>query len=575
MRRVGLIWVLLAAGCVGELDGSRIGTGAPAIDPDDVTPPRLTILSPPPDSIVEGTTVTITGRAEDDEGPVTVTLDGDRVTVGPDGTWTWTGTLDPGAHRFRFVARDGGGHEVTAWTALLAGDFASAGTPVEQALAVHASRAALAEVGRGAGAILAAQDFDPMLQALNPVYEDFWGEVEIRGEDHGAIHVTLEPLDGALRAVVRMESVSVRFFVDLEIVGGVGGSISFGAITLDLTLGLGAADGMLQATPGATSIAIEDFRFDISGVPGVIENIDVVRDAVRDKVQEGLESGVSGALPGAITDAVASLPSEHQLDLLGAPVTLATPWHSLLLTPDGLDAAVNLSARAVMPMVGRGSVRYLRVGSHGGPPLGGSDLGVAVSVDALNALLAESWAGGALRRRIDAVPFSDSASLQVRQLAILAPGIGRGLPPESPVAVEIDAALPPVATIEGGGVRMACADARVRLLAADAGGMEQELLSLSIAFGATLVPRAGVAELVLDVADIEISGDAVGPSPSGFPRGERLDALLEELLASRVSGLLGTDGIRLPSLYGFVIDAPTLTAADGYLALQGSIRYSP
>src|SRR5690349_6422632 len=121
MRRVGWMGTLVLAGCVGtfgvEPTGARTG---PKIDPDDMTPPRIEILSPALDSIVEGTTVTITGHAEDDETDVTVTLGGSPVRVERDGSFTWTGTVEPGAHRFRFEAKDGGGHVATAWTALLA-----------------------------------------------------------------------------------------------------------------------------------------------------------------------------------------------------------------------------------------------------------------------------------------------------------------------------------------------------------------------------------------------------------------------------------------------------------------------
>src|SRR5688500_9837720 len=138
-------WALAGAmalgGCTGALGSEKDGR---PFDPNDETPPRIAILSPRLDSMIDGTSVTITGRAEDDENPVFVSLGGEPVPVGVDGMFTWTGTVEPGAHRFRFEAKDAAEHTATTWTALIAGDLAESGTPVDQAVALSASAEALA-----------------------------------------------------------------------------------------------------------------------------------------------------------------------------------------------------------------------------------------------------------------------------------------------------------------------------------------------------------------------------------------------------------------------------------------------
>src|SRR5687768_10692071 len=108
---VGTLMSLAACtGTMGVESTDRLG-----FDPSDLTPPRIRILSPLPGSYVEGGTVTITGHVEDDESEPTVSYDGASVRVGADGSFMWTGPVGPGAHRFRFEAKDRGDHVATAW----------------------------------------------------------------------------------------------------------------------------------------------------------------------------------------------------------------------------------------------------------------------------------------------------------------------------------------------------------------------------------------------------------------------------------------------------------------------------
>ncbi|HEX8207958.1 MAG TPA: hypothetical protein VF587_17975 [Solirubrobacteraceae bacterium] len=89
------------AGYAGEVEDQWI---APAIE----------ITSPAEDVTVNAPELDVAGRASDTRSTPTVTLNGEAVALGADGTWARRVTLQPGPNTLTAVARDAQGNETTA-----------------------------------------------------------------------------------------------------------------------------------------------------------------------------------------------------------------------------------------------------------------------------------------------------------------------------------------------------------------------------------------------------------------------------------------------------------------------------
>jgi len=85
----------------GAVQGGQveIAGGARVVREVDDVPPELTVETPGEGDLVETCLIPVSGQAEDGEGPVTLTVNGDPVTVADDGSFTGTADLatdDPG-----------------------------------------------------------------------------------------------------------------------------------------------------------------------------------------------------------------------------------------------------------------------------------------------------------------------------------------------------------------------------------------------------------------------------------------------------------------------------------------------
>src|SRR5687768_18558742 len=123
-------------------------------------------------------------------------------------------------------------------------------------------------------------------------------------------------------AAVRVASVRVDFEIDPVMFGSVRGHIDVADLRVTANLRLTADRGGLVASLEGATAEVGDVSFDIRGIPGVIENLDPIRNAVRDKVRDGIQDAVADQLPGLVSDQLAGIPTEHDINLIDTPLHL-------------------------------------------------------------------------------------------------------------------------------------------------------------------------------------------------------------------------------------------------------------
>ncbi len=495
-----LLSPVLAAGCTGNLDGvTSGGTGDGTMLPDDGADPVILLVEPTIGAILPGSEVRLVGRV-DDESPVTLATDeGTAIDVAPDGSFTQTLSFEPGSHRIRLVATDAGGRTGETFTAFANGTFADPTTMVEGAVLADVSSAALDVIADGAGTILTEASFDAQLDGANPVADGFWGEVNLRGEDHGAVTITLTPGDGRITASVAVAGITVRARAS-TLIGSANGELRADSVRVSATLALGADAGHLTANVESSNVDLSGTVIDVDNFPDAIENLGAVRDAIQNAAENALDGAVRALLPPLVADGIAAIPSGETVDVLETPLNLTVSVGALTIDPGGIGTAIDLGVSAAMPLPSRGSIGYLQL-PHGAAPPTGDEVSVAVAFDALNAAFSALWAGGGLDQRIEGLTFG-GGPLTVGALALLLPFTAGSAPADAPLVIDVSPRIPPMVVPSAtDGVEVQAADLRITFIAQVDGG-EMELATISVGVFAPASASAAGGSIAIALGDL-------------------------------------------------------------------------
>jgi len=566
--------LLLVTACTANLDGSFGGGeegGTTAALPDDGADPTILLVEPSIGAVVPAGEVRFVGRV-DDESPVTLATDGgESIPVAADGTFDHPITVTPGAHRVRLVATDGSGRRAETFTAFASGTFADESVVVGDAVLADVSSGVLDQIGDGAGTLLTMTSFDAQLNDANPIADDWWGEVNLQGEDHGQVTIDLVPAAGRITATVQIAGIRVRARASTPIASA-SGELRADVVRVTATIALRAEGGRLVGAVDSSSVDLTGTVLDVNNFPDIIENLDAIRSAIEREARSALDDAVRDMLPPLIADGLASIPSGETVEILETPLTMTVGVSALDIDPAGIGTVLDLGVRAAVPLGTRGGVGYLTLPRTAAPPTG-DELSIAIAFDALNAAFAALWAGGGMDQRIDGLEFG-GGPLTAGTLGLLLPFAAADAPPDAPLAIDISPRLAPVIVpTASGGLEVQAADIRITFVALAESG-EVEMATISLGAFADAAPRAEAGRLAIDLGMLRISADVVD-GPATAPTGEELSELLSELVTTLAPDLLGGAAVAVPSLYGFDLIPSRVSTAGGYLTLEGAIAYGP
>lgn len=544
----------------------------------DSIPPVLVLEEPQEPALITGDTLRLRGQILDDDEEVSLSADGEPVPLGPGGRFELTRTVAPGAHRVRLQVRDRAGHVRYRPVAAIVGDLAPYEALVEDAAALTLGADAFVELNVGLEDILNSDGFRQQLRAL--LIGDY-GDVSIRGVEFTSAEIDIAPNMGGLSAQARIHGVHVRARACFDaVIDDICKSADLRVQTLEVgaDVGVWAEEGRLRTATRSASVAAHGFSYDVSGVPGFIE--DLFRGEIRSEIERQGRDGVAGVLEDELPAMLEDASLGAGVELLGTAVALEGTFREVSLDPAGLHVRLDLDTWAEAPLEDRMAAGYLRQPHGGLTRTDTTSVSAQISLDAINAATFALWSGFA--------PYDAGVlpglrgDLTVEELALATQSqrvLGELAPPEAQVAGTLDLGLPPIVTLDelDGAIRITAADARVRLAARVSDGMAEAdvpLVTLSLFLSAPIrVSTDPSGTLVAEVGEVTLTADAI-EAPAGFLGGEDLDALLRELSPLLTSALLDVGGLRLPSLAGFELRDPSVLASDSRLRFDATLTYA-
>jgi hypothetical protein len=514
-------------------------------------PPTLEITSPARGTLAEAGQVTVTGLVHDD-GAVTVTVNGTTVTPAKDGTFTTTLTLDPGVGIVETHATDASGHDVRDVRAVLAGTLAPSDGSVTAPIGAHVGVEALRTIGNAIGTTAEAIDFTAAVQPMNPVYNNtgcLGAKIDITSIALSNIDVALVPKANAVDTSVAISNVVVRLHADYK-AACIGGSttitVRVAQARIHGDLGVAVTSGKIATSLAGTTVALDGFQLDVSGVPGAVESLfnSKVRDAVANSLTDIIKSKVP---PMANAQLTGLLAKPYTVAVLGHDTHVTVAPGKVALSPTGLFVSVDTQLKV------DGGEGGMFVSSQ--MPLTVSvveqarGLGVAISSDVVNQLFSGLWAADAFDVQL---PID-----QVGVLAALLDGDARSL--------DVKISLPPTVTTEGGQLQLSIGDLIVTVR--DAAGAEIQTLALSLRTTLAAEPSQS-GKLLLTVGTPEIHAQVLAQSATV----QR--PLTDEQVEGIVGGVWGVVGstagdalasLPMPTVANVTLGAPVVEARDGFV----------
>ncbi len=295
----------------------------------------------------------------------------------------------------------------------------------------------------------------------------------------------------------------------------------------------------------------------------------LVTAALRGTIESSLRDAVQNEVPAAIERALAELPTHQEVEVQGYRAEVLGAVSELRSTEAGLKAVLDAG---VAPVGGAGAAMLaapgaLVLGAGYEPDSGLPGVEGAVSVDLINAALHAVWGIGGLARHFDEVPGPGGEPLNVGLVNIVLPV--DGAPHDALVAVEVEAALPPVVQPTATGLEMHAADLHVRLFA-PVDGADTLLANVSCGVRAAVAPILAEDGIGLAVEELEVTIDGVGEL-RGLPPPEDLDRLLGDLLEPLLAEHGELRGLSIPTVAGFDVGADAVFVDDGYVVFQGQL----
>jgi hypothetical protein len=547
-------------GCSGTVGGPG---GKAAVT--DETAPIVTITSPTRGAIADGTRVTITGRAiDDDSGLAEVQINGQAVTVAGDGSFSVDLERPAGLSVLTTTAKDRAGNLGQDVRAVLLGPLAPVERPVTDALAVKLGPGALTVVGEVLGKLVTNLDLTPVVAAGNPVVSSGGSclgvKVNVESIQKGPVAVALVPEAGQVSVGVAITSLDVRLRANYKVacIGGSSG-VRIRATKTELVgkLGVGATAGKLTTAVSGVDLRFQGFDVDMSGLPGLI--VDLLSGIVNDAVANAVRDAVKGAVPGLAQNLLSELDAaDLPLSALGKSMTVTIRPQSLSVDASGLFAVI----QSGVSVSGGAGVSYASTPHPADPGALAAmgSVGVGIADDLVNQLLAGLWASGA---------FEQSLALGADSPAALffGPEVDR---------VTVSLSLPPTVSVAPNGeLRLVVGDLIAEVVDDQTGPLAEIALSLDVGFSAQVTADG---RLTLSLGTPGVAAQVLAQSPN-LPTTLTTTTVsaMVELLAGQLTDQAGQGllSLPIPAIGDALLMSPSVSTGGDFLLLRANLVAAP
>jgi hypothetical protein len=510
------------------------------------------VLTPERGTTADGHEIVVTGRVSDDNGGVRVEVNGTQATVNKDGTFSATLTVGDGITLIETHAIDSANADVRDVRAVLAGNLSPTDGTIGGPIAARVGADGFTKVGNVLAATAQGLDWNALAQSMNPIYDSSGcnsAKINILELSVGTIGVGLTPKTGAVDTAVTIDNVYVKLDIDFRAVC-IGGSttahVRASRARIDGDLSLAATGGKLTATLPSSSVALDGFSLDISGVPGAIESL--VRGEARKAAEKALNNAIRAQVPPKASEALGGLLAQPlQTAILDKQTTFTITPDSVSITDAGMIAAVDAKVKVAG---GEGGIFVSTPMPVSGMTWGQGDLGVGIADDVVNQLFSGLWASGAIAPTLS---LDGPAGI-----------LGAVLDPDAR-SISLDLKLPPMVRANSSGqLELAIGDAILK--AHDAGGAEIESFALSITTTLTAGPTAS-GGIEVEVGDPTVRAQVLKSEESADA------AKIEGIVTGAwgvVGGLVGDalTNVPMPAVAGMQLGAPSVVGQEGFLVLD-------
>lgn len=500
----------------GAVATSTSGASSTASSGPDTEPPLIVLTAPRRGAFTTQAQIDVEGTITDQSGIAYFVINGDPVVPAANGTFRHTIATTHGLNVIELEAADPLGQRTKSALSVIAGDFLPENSVVQDAVATRLNRPAFDAIERVAALQLGGTNLSALIMAQNPLYTSGSGgvasaTVEATAASFGTPSLDLTPQAGGLdvKAEIQSLDLTVRVFGS---VFGIGYSLTTN-VTADVarlegTAVVNVANGQVTTDLQNVNVTLDNFRFDISGVPGFLESL--ARNAVRGLIERQVEQQVRTILPVEINKAIAGANGPITQNVLGKPVTLHMIPVAVTFDVDG--ATVVADGDMTMPPP-PGVILPTTPGSlstPGAAPTHGTTKAFYASIndDFLNRIGHAAWRGGLMNLKIDdaflrAQPSMPSwLSLDAYMLQIFFPSLAGQVNPLDPIEIEIGTLTPPVfqAKPAPGLLDAGLGELTFSVYVAPVGGVRQLVLQTSIQIQVDVAPVLNAGKIQLRIA---------------------------------------------------------------------------
>lgn len=535
----------------------------------ETTPPVLQVTEPSRAFVADGfTSVMVRGRASDTgSGLASVTINGLAAEVAGDGTFELQLGTPEGITLLHTVATDVDGNVTRDTRSVLAGAFAAAQDPVEDAMAVRVNGDTLSAIGLIGADTVNGMDMGAIAQPYNPIMEKGFTclnvDVSVDAIDKSDVELTLDPVDGGLAFSFTLHDLFVDMTADFSAVcipGSAGLSLSASTFRLDGTMALGidGAGDVAAAVAGAQA-SFTDFNLDVGIIPGDV--VELIVSDIDQRVANAIATQLEGMVPGLIEGTFGEFGVERSVSLLGHQLDLG--FKPVVVDFDTSGGTIVLDSRIAIQGQENG-IGWLRtpnaipsMPNAEGP---GDGFKLAVADDVFNQALNAFWAAGVMEKSFAVGDGSGQG------LGALVDGVDVWLP------------IPPVVSADpvNGAVTVTVGDLQVDVLRDDGNGGMQVVsrlsLNASIAIGVEVTPadtlrlRTGSVTTYLDIVEEGV----VGPNPLNDADVEALGSFVAAQVTTMVGTIVGE--LPVPAFPSARVTNLSLGPAQGYAVMGGNVE---
>jgi hypothetical protein len=374
-------------------------------------PPTLRITSPARSTIQENaSTVTVTGlvtpNEESNANVEKVTVNGVEATLGPDGSFSATLQIKPGATMIHTEAKDAKGAIADDTRTLLSGEVRNVGANVEDAITVAVSKQAFEKLSAAAGPIIKNMDMAPMVTGMNPMAhwsdEDGadcnYAQMNVLDVNMGDAKIALTPTNAGLQFSAEIDNLEVPANANYSLV------CLDGHNDIDIKATKVTVTGILVVTPDGNkgfkttltqqAVHVDGLDIEASGLPG-----DIINFLHLDSFAGYLIGLVApSAMEPMLNQALGAMDGPQQLQVLGKTLTVSVDPTDINI--DATGALITMSTQ--MLISGSESGKYVFTQNGFANPDAGNGLAIGLADDLGNEMLAEAKAIGLLNMALPA-----------------------------------------------------------------------------------------------------------------------------------------------------------------------------